>query len=49
MPYLMIVHNSVEEETKGRISLGIKAFFANQDLFKINYCPRNPSYGCTKY
>jgi len=27
-------NNSLEEEIKGRISLGNKAFYANQDLFK---------------
>ena len=27
-------NNSIEEEIKGRISLGNKAFYANQDLFK---------------
>jgi hypothetical protein len=27
-------NNSIEEETKGKISLGNKAFYANQDLFK---------------
>jgi hypothetical protein len=27
-------NNSIEEEIKGRIFLGNKAFYANQDLFK---------------
>jgi hypothetical protein len=27
-------NNSIEEEIKGRISLGNKAFYTNQDLFK---------------
>jgi hypothetical protein len=27
-------NNSIEKEIKGRISLGNKAFYANQDLFK---------------
>jgi hypothetical protein len=27
-------NNSIEEETKGRTSLGNKAFYRNQDLFK---------------
>jgi len=39
-------NNSIEEEIKRRISLGNKAFYANQ---KVNYCPRNPSYGRTKH
>jgi len=30
-------NNSIEEEIKGRISLGNKAFYAYQDLFKVNY------------
>jgi hypothetical protein len=30
-------NNSKEEEIKGRISLGNRAFHANQDLFKINH------------
>jgi hypothetical protein len=28
---------SIEEEIKSRISLGNKAFYANQDLPKLNY------------
>jgi len=27
-------NNSIEEEIKGRISIGNEAFYANQDLFK---------------
>jgi len=32
---------SIEEEIKGRISLGNKAFYANQDLFKIKLLTKN--------
>ena len=34
-------NNSVEEEIKRRISLGNKAFYANQDLFKIKLLTKN--------
>jgi hypothetical protein len=34
-------NNSVEEEIKGRISLGNKAFYANQDLFKSKLLTKN--------
>jgi hypothetical protein len=34
-------NNSVEEEIKERISLGNKAFYANQDLFKIKLLTKN--------
>ena len=34
-------NNSVEEEIKGRISLGNKAFYANQDLFKSKLLNKN--------
>jgi len=34
-------NNSIEEEIKGRISLGNKAFYANQDLFKSKLLARN--------
>ena len=30
-------NNSIEQEMRGRISLGNKAYHANVDLFKINY------------
>ena len=32
---------SIEEEIKGRISLGNKAFYANQDLFKSKLLTKN--------
>jgi hypothetical protein len=31
---MLFMNNSMEEEIEGRISLGNKAFYANQDLFK---------------
>jgi hypothetical protein len=34
-------NDSVEEEIKGRISLGNKAFYANKDLFKSNLLTKN--------
>ena len=34
-------NNSIEEEIKGRISIGNKAFYANQDLFKIELLTKN--------
>jgi len=34
-------NNSIEEEIKGRISLGNKAFYANQDLFKSKLLTKN--------
>ena len=34
-------NNSTEEEIKGRISLGNKAFYANQDLFKSKLLTKN--------
>ena len=34
-------NNSVEEEIKGRISLGNKAFYANQDLLKSKLLAKN--------
>ena len=34
-------NNSVEEEIKGRISLGNKAFYANEDLFKSKLLTKN--------
>jgi hypothetical protein len=34
-------NNSIEEEIKGRISLGSKAFYANQDLFKSKLLSKN--------
>ena len=34
-------NNSIEEEIKGRISLGNKAFYANQDLFKSKLMTKN--------
>ena len=33
--------NSIEEEIKGRIALGNKAFYANQDLFKSKLLTKN--------
>ena len=42
-------NKSIEEEIKGRISLGNKAFYAIQDLFKIYYWLRISSYGCMKH
>ena len=41
-------NNSIEEEIKGNISLGNKAYYANLDLFKSKR-PKNPSYECTKH
>jgi len=35
-------NNSIEEEIKGRISLGNKAFYANQDLFKSKLLSKKP-------
>jgi hypothetical protein len=32
---------SIEEEIKGRISLGNEAFYANQDLFKSKLLTKN--------
>jgi len=34
-------NNSIEEEIKRRISLGNKAFYANQDLFKSKILTKN--------
>jgi hypothetical protein len=34
-------NNSTEKEIKGRISLGNKAFYANQDLFKSKLLTKN--------
>ena len=34
-------NNSIEEEIKGRISLGNRAFYANQDLFKSKLLTKN--------
>jgi len=34
-------NKSTEEEIKGRISLGIKAFYANQNLFKSKLLTKN--------
>ena len=34
-------NNSIEEKIKGRISLGNKAFYANQDLFKSKLLTKN--------
>ena len=34
-------NNSIEEEIKGRIFLGNKAFYANQDLFKSKLLTKN--------
>jgi len=34
-------NNSIEEEIKGRISLGNKAFYANEDLFKSKLLTKN--------
>jgi hypothetical protein len=34
-------NNSTEEEIKGRLSLGNKAFYANQDLFKSKLLTKN--------
>jgi len=34
-------NNSIEEEIKGRISLGNKAFYANQDLFRSKLLTKN--------
>jgi predicted phage-related endonuclease len=34
-------NNSIEEEIKRRISLGNKAFYANQDLFKSKLLTKN--------
>ena len=34
-------NSSIEEEIKGRISLGNKAFYTNQDLFKSKLLTRN--------
>ena len=42
-------NNSIEEEIKRRISLGNKAFYANQDYLKVNYWLRIPSYGCIEH
>jgi sorting nexin-29 len=41
-------NNSIEEEIKGRISLGNKAFYANQDLFKSKLLTRNSKLGMYK-
>jgi hypothetical protein len=42
-------NNSIEEEVKGRISLGNKTFKQIKIYSKVNCCPRKPSYGCTKH
>ena len=34
-------NNSIEEEIKGRISVGYKAFYANEDLFKSKLLAKN--------
>ena len=34
-------NNSIEEEIKGRISLGNKAFYENQDIFKSKLLTKN--------
>jgi len=34
-------NNSIEEEIKGRISLGNKAFYVNQDIFKSKLLTNN--------
>ena len=34
-------NNSIKEEKKGRISLGNKAFYTNQDLFKSKLLTKN--------
>ena len=34
-------NKSIEEEIKGRISLGSKAFYANQDLIKSKLLTKN--------
>jgi hypothetical protein len=34
-------NNSIEEEINGRISLGNKAFYANQDLFESKLLTKN--------
>ena len=34
-------NNSIEEEIKGRISVGNKAFYANRDLFKSKLLAKN--------
>jgi hypothetical protein len=36
-----MMHNSTEEEIKGRISLENKAFYANQDLYKSKLLTKN--------
>jgi hypothetical protein len=41
-------NNSIEKEIKGRISLGNKAFYANQDLFKSTLLTKNSKLGMYK-
>jgi hypothetical protein len=33
--------NSIQEEIQNRISLGNKAYYANQFLLKVDWSPRN--------
>jgi hypothetical protein len=41
--------NSIEEEIKGRISLGNKTFYANQDLFKSKLLTKNSKLRMYEY